>query len=97
LAIGMNPGPTDTPSDRCQRCLQPISARVRRCPHCGQAQVGTARKVGIYIGVFGLFLAALLVGLGLYLQRDTPEPDQPANDDAPAQTAPPAKEPPLNR
>lgn len=95
--MGMPSGSIDAPSERCQRCFQPIPVRARRCPECGHQQKRELRRVSLYFGVFGLVVAVVLVALGLFMHGDTPSSAAPDDSGKPAQSAPPPKEPPLNQ
>jgi len=89
-------GTPDTGSTLCQRCLQPIAARARRCPHCGDVQRNQVRRFTMLLGIAGLALALVLVALSLFLHGDV-DPDTADDSAQPAAPAQPAKPPALDR
>jgi len=93
----MGTGATEARTDRCQRCFQPVPAAAGKCPHCGEIMSRSSRKVGLLLGICGLFLAIAIVVFSLFLQQSTPDDDSP-RDSAPVERpAQPEKPPVLDR
>jgi hypothetical protein len=76
----MDPAASPAKDDLCTRCLQPVPAGARRCPHCGDP-VTSMTSATIVIALAGGLLM-ILVFLVLYLAvRKSEKPPQPATDD----------------
>jgi hypothetical protein len=86
----------DASTQPCHRCLQPVSVRARRCPHCGDIQLKNTRRITLVLAVLAMAAVLAIVALALYLSPpavDTEnDPDAPARKEAPK----PARKPPLN-
>lgn len=86
-------------TDRCHRCLQPVPANARRCPHCGDFQKVSSRRLTLYLAVLGMLAVLAIVGLGLFIKPEIVNLDnvpEAERVEKPAAPRPPAKKPPLN-
>jgi hypothetical protein len=89
--------PASVQVGRCHRCLQPVPVKARRCPHCGDIQVGdSSRKLTLFLGVLGVIIIIAIVGLGFYLTPPAVDTENNPEAQAPAPPPKPVKKPPLN-
>ncbi len=85
--------PSQEPGNRCPRCLQPVPARVRRCPQCNEKVARPERNLMLLAGIVGAILLIGAIVLGLYLIPNETDGTAPAEQkSAPAQQS----KPPLN-
>jgi hypothetical protein len=85
--------------ERCHRCLQPVPASARRCPHCGDRLKANFRQASLYIGIALTIGILAIVAFSLYItpmivdRENLPESERKQE---PATPPKPVKKPPLN-
>jgi hypothetical protein len=85
-------------TERCHRCLQPVPLNARRCPHCGDFQKVSSRKLTLYLAVLGILAIFAMVAVSLFLKPAVvDEGNIPASEREKSAPPPkPMKKPPLN-
>jgi uncharacterized paraquat-inducible protein A len=77
----------------CHRCLEPVPAKLSRCPNCGE-RVHQAGRVRKSLAIFGLAMFLLIAAVAYRMMQTSGAPSVDDNSSAPHRAGDPDTPPP---